>query len=593
MRSRLWLPFLLLATGLSASEPEPILRIAVEPLGDTEEGVVIEIVFRYSLPPEVLRVQPVLQGVIVVDGRTVRNVRRTLRPDESASMRLVETVPVGTVEIEARLLAEQESSVPLMIAKASHSVKISSTGELFLAGEAAPADAILAEGAAAEKLGAVKIRPPRRDVAPHLFIVDVDVRPPAVRVEFWVEGKKLFTRNSAPYRAELDLGSLPRRVEVKVIGYDRSGRYVDADSWIVNERDTPLEVSIVRTVTADGVNHFKLSIQNPRNVTLTDVVLFAEERKLGAWSKPPYAIDIPGSALAGVEFVRVTARGADGYEASDLLYLSGDRYVEEIEVNLVELPVSLIDGAGLPVTDLEQKDFQIFEDGKSQKLANFAFSSDLPLSVGVLVDHSGSMKSRIEDARAAALGFFREIIGEKDRGFFGGFSWEASSISPFVSDLTSLEAQVGAMPEPEGATALYDAIVTGLYRFRTINGRKAMVLVTDGDDTASRIPYEGMLEYVRAARVPLYFIGIGISRFDRSASGKLKTLAAETGGVAYFVRDVKELDETYAAIERELRTQYLLSYYTESSGTDRDYRTVEVRVNRPGVTVRTIRGFLP
>ena len=146
------------------------------------------------------------------------------------------------------------------------------------------------------------------------------------------------------------------------------------------------------------------------------------------------------------------------------------------------------------------------------------------------------------------------------------------------------------MPEPDGGTALYDAIVTGLYRFRSVPGRKALVIVTDGEDTVSRLKYDDMLEYVRTARVPVYFIGIGIQSIGSSG---IKNLAAETGAVVYFVKNVNGLGETYEKLERDLRSQYLLGYYAESTTSDGAYRTVDVKVKREGVVVRTIRGYIP
>ena len=140
---------------------------------------------------------------------------------------------------------------------------------------------------------------------------------------------------------------------------------------------------------------------------------------------------------------------------------------------------------------------------------------------------------------------------------------------------------------------MYDAIVTGLYRFRSVQGRKALLVITDGEDTTSRLSYDEMLMYVRASRVPIYFIGVALGFSDISGTSKMKALAAETGGIAYFIKDVKQLKETYAQLEKELRSQYLVSYYTESTRKDQTYRPVEVKVSRPGARVRTIRGFIP
>jgi Ca-activated chloride channel family protein len=453
---------------------------------------------------------------------------------------------------------------------------------------------MLAEGVVPETVGAVKIRAPKRDVAVNLFNVSVDVLPPVVRVEFFVEGKKVIARNKPPYTAELDLGKLPKRVEVRAVGYDSRGRYVDADAFIVNERDTPLELKITRTITPDGVSHFKLSLQNPKGTNIKNVVLFAGDKKLQEWTRPPYAISIPTARLNGFDFVRASATDDTGYEASDLLFLNGDRYIEEIEVNLVELPVTVTAADGQPVADLKENNFTVFENGKQQKLASFNFAANLPISVGVLLDHSGGMEKRMEDAKKAAADFFRNIIRKDDRAFIAAFASDPTKNAPFVSSVATLEAQVNAIPNAGGGTSLHDAIVTGLYRFRNVQGRKALIVITDGDDTTSRLSADDMLTYARAARVPLYFIGIGFSGMGNfGGPGKMKALAAETGGVAYMIRNTAQLTETYKALEQDLRSQYLLSYHTESTKKDQAYRSIEVKVDRADTKVRTIRGFIP
>jgi Ca-activated chloride channel family protein len=247
----------------------------------------------------------------------------------------------------------------------------------------------------------------------------------------------------------------------------------------------------------------------------------------------------------------------------------------------------------VPVTDLKQANFSIFESGQPQKITSFNYASNLPISAGVLIDHSGSMKPRMEQAKSAAVEFFKRIMKPGDRAFVTGFAFDAKSITPFVTDVASLESQVRAIPDADGGTALYDAIVTGLYRFRTLQGRKALIILTDGEDTTSHTDYDEMLMYARSARVPLYFIGVGLGLFDASGTSKMKALAAETGGIAYFIHDIKQIGETYAQLDKDLRSQYLVAYDTKSSTTDRTYRKVDVKVDRPGTTVRTIRGFIP
>ncbi len=569
--------------------------IGLEALGDSQEGgVVTRVTYRFTVPTDAPPGVPlVITGSISQNGEVVKRFRYPLTEMITSPLTSVQTLPAGEVEIEARLMVPLEEQTPVILAKATQKFTIARTGKLYVAHEGDSADAILAEGVVPEGNGTVKIIAPRRDVAPNLFIVEVDVQPPVTRVEFWVEGKKILARNAPPYRAELDLGALPKRVEVRAVGYDAQGHYIDADSFVVNEHETPLEVKIIRTVTPDDVSHFKLSVQNPKATTIKSAVFFAGQKKLFEWSAPPYAIDIPNSRLRSVEFVRASVTDETNYEASDLLFLNGQRFSEEIEVNLIELPVMVTDASGVPVTDLKEADFSVFENGKPQKITTFNYASNLPISAGVLIDHSGSMKPRMEQAKSAAVEFFKRIMKGGDRAFVTGFAFDATSGSPFVTDVSSLESQVRAIPEASGGTALYDAIVTGLYRFRTLQGRKALIILTDGEDTTSRTSYEEMLTYARSARVPLYFIGVGLGLFDASGTSKMRALAAETGGIAYFIHDIKQIGETYAQLEKDLRSQYLIAYNTESTTKDRTYRKVDVKASRPGTTVRTIRGFIP
>ncbi len=585
---------LLVAVSLAAiaQEPQERLAITLEPLGDSDEGVVTRVTFRFATAIDTHPdAELALQGSFMQNGLVLRNFRYEIPAERPRQITAVQTFAEGTADVEVRLVqAGEDGGAPLLLMKTASSFPVNKTGKQYAATATDGAEAALAEGVVPESVGAVRILPPQRDVAPNLFRVHVEVLPPATRVEFWVEGKRVIARNAPPYFAELDLGKLPKRVEVRAIGFDKQGRYVDADAFIVNERDTPLEVKITRTETPDGLSHFKLSVQNPKGTNIRSVALYAGDRKLHEWDRPPYALDLPTARLAGTEFVRASVIDETGYEAADLLFLSGGRYLEQIDVNVVELPVSVSDAAGNPIMNLEQKNFTVLENGKPQAISSFNFAANLPISVGVLLDHSGSMEGRMERAKVAAIEFFRRVVRKNDRAFIAAFAGDPSRNAPFVSEIATLEAQVNAIPKPAGGTALYDAIITGLYRFRNVQGRKALIIITDGEDTTSRMAYEEMLTYARASRVPLYFIGVG---FTLGGDGKMKALASETGGSAYFVRKVEQLGDTYRELEKDLRSQYLISYQTENTKTDTDYRTVEVKVDRPDAKVRTIRGYLP
>jgi VWFA-related protein len=595
MRTSLLALLLVALAPFAHAADDDAISITLDPLGDNDQGnVVARISFRFATPPEVPPETGLfLQGSILQNGVVLRNFRMAVPPNVQSPLTTIQAFAEGPAEIEARLVMPLEEALPAIVSKATQTFTVAKTNKVYIASEEDGAEAVMAVGIVPEVTGAVKIRVPRRDVAPNLFIVAVDVLPPVKRVEFWVEGKKVVARNAPPYSAELDLGKLPKRVEVRAVGYDDKGRYVDADAFIVNERETPLEVKITRTQTPDGVSHIKLSVQNPKNTLIKTVALYAGDRKLQEWARPPYAVSIANASLAKDEFIRASVIDDTGYEAADLLFLNGDRYIEEIEVNVVELPVAVSDAAGAPIQNLTQSSFTVLENGKPQKIESFNFAANLPISVGVLIDHSGSMEKRMEDAKQAASKFFRSIIRKNDRAFIGGFAMDPTRNAPFVSDVSLLDAQVSAIPNAGGGTSLYDAIITGLYRFRNVQGRKALIVITDGDDTTSRMSYDDMLQYARASRVPLYFIGIGFGLGEFGGPAKMRSLAGESGGVAYFIRDVKQLDATYTQLEQDLRSQYLISYHAESTKKDQSYRTIEVKVDKKDAKVRTIRGYIP
>ena len=594
MKRTLALLFLMSSVPLFAADDAAKLTITADPLGDTDAGVVLRLTFRFTPSPDVPRGVPlVIIGSSSQNGEVVKRFRYPIPAPDQGKLTAIQTLRAGEAEIDARVMVPLEEQAPVLVAKSTTKIVVTATNKPYTAALTDGAEAVLAEGSVPEAADAVKIVPPRRDIAPNLFLIEVDVKPPVKRVEFWVEGKKIMTRNAPPYRAELDLGRLPKRVEVRAVGYDDRGRYVDADAFVVNEREAPLEVKITRTVAPDRISHIKLSVQNPRGNDIRTVALFGGQKKIFEWAQPPYAVDLPESQLQGLPFLRASVVDATNYEASDLLFLNGNQINEELEVNLVELPVAVLDANNAPITGLTRADFHVLENGKPQKITNFDAAANLPISVGLLIDHSGSMKPRMEATRKAALEFLKRIVKPTDRAFVAGFSFDATKDAPFVSDSGSLAAQVDAVPAADGGTSLYDAIVTALYRFRNLHGRKALVILTDGEDTTSRVSYDDMLAYARAARVPLYFIGIDIGMMDIGGTSKMKSLAAETGAVSYFIRNVKNLNATYAQLENELRTQYLVAYETQSTKTDRAYRTVQVTVDRPGARVRTIRGFLP
>jgi VWFA-related protein len=260
-----------------------------------------------------------------------------------------------------------------------------------------------------------------------------------------------------------------------------------------------------------------------------------------------------------------------------------------VDVTLVELYTTVTDRSGRPVLGLAAEDFQVLEGGKPQPIAKFELVENLPLSVGLVIDTSGSMVSSLVEAQRAAADFVRNVMTSRDRAFLVSFSDKPVLLMPPSDDIEGVIAALHGL-QAAGYTSLHDALVTSLYYFRGVRGQRALVLLSDGDDTSSDTPYRDALEYARRSGVAIYTVGLAISPISTEIRRKLGALAAETGGRVFFVDRADQLAGAYKEIEKELRSRYYIAY--TPSGGGEGYRQVEVKV-RNGMKARTIRGYYP
>jgi Ca-activated chloride channel family protein len=248
--------------------------------------------------------------------------------------------------------------------------------------------------------------------------------------------------------------------------------------------------------------------------------------------------------------------------------------------------------SGRPVQGLQVSNFKVYEDGVLQKVESFDYVKNLPLNLGVLVDTSASMLESLPEAQKAALAFLEFSIGPKDRAFAVSFDSEPYLLTRLTNRKDRLLRSLAGL-RAEGSTALYDAIVYGLYQFTGVKGKKALVILSDGKDTASKFDFDTTLEYVRKAGLAIYGIGLKISGTDLEVKYKLNKLAQVTGGQTFYVDSAKNLESVYRQINEDLRSQYLLTYYsTNTDGKDR-WRKVEIKVEPSSLQARTLSGYYP
>jgi VWFA-related protein len=201
------------------------------------------------------------------------------------------------------------------------------------------------------------------------------------------------------------------------------------------------------------------------------------------------------------------------------------------------------------------------------------------------------MATRMGQAQAAAAQFIERLVRPTDQCFALSFSDRPTLLVPRTHDTEAVTTALRGL-QADGNTSLHDAVVYALYYFRGTSGRRAIVLLSDGEDTSSAIPFRDTLEYARRSGVVIYPVGLDVGSFG-TVRNHLNDLAQETGGRAFYIKKVEELASIYAVIESELRNQYLLAYSSDRAAQEGQYREVEVKVAKSGLKARTIRGYYP
>ena len=268
-------------------------------------------------------------------------------------------------------------------------------------------------------------------------------------------------------------------------------------------------------------------------------------------------------------------------------------------VELVSLNVTATDGQGKYATDLNEEEFEVYEDGARQKMTFFS-KIQQPISLALLLDTSASMDERMGIAQDAAIGFAKQLRKD-DQAMIIDFDSQVRVLAPFTNDAAVLEKAIRTTT-PAGSTSLYNALYIELKELKKVRAasasdirRQAIVLLSDGDDTSSLIEFDQVLDLAKRSEVVIYAIGLRQGEIARrefkEAEFVLKQLATETGGRAYFPTDARELAKIYLSIWDELSSQYAIAYSSGNPKRDGAWRRIQVRLVRPNVSARTKQGY--
>ena len=270
-------------------------------------------------------------------------------------------------------------------------------------------------------------------------------------------------------------------------------------------------------------------------------------------------------------------------------------------IDIVSMNVTVTESTGRYLTDLEEKDFEVFEDGVKQELTLFN-RSNLPVALSLLIDTSSSMEDRMATAQDAAIGFVKKLR-PSDLGEIIGFDSRAEVLQKFTSSVPALEGAI-RKTVAGGSTSMNNALYISLKGLKKIPTRteeevrrQAIILLSDGEDTSSLVTFEDVLDLARRSETAIYAIGLmednagGQSKGFREATYALRQLTNDTGGRAFFPAEVKSLASVYGQIYDELSSQYTIGYTSKNPRRDGAWRRLIVRVARPNAQARTKQGY--
>ncbi len=264
-----------------------------------------------------------------------------------------------------------------------------------------------------------------------------------------------------------------------------------------------------------------------------------------------------------------------------------DEYTINVDVNLVVLHATVLDGKGRQIDDLRQDNFRVYEDGVLQKLSVFSHA-DIPVTMGIVIDDSGSMKEKRPAVNAAAVTFVR-TSNPQDQTFVVNFNdvYYLDTPGDFAANIEEMKSALDKI-DSRGGTALYDALYASLDHVKVGNrDKKVLLAITDGEDNASRYSLDELIRNSQKSNTVIYAIGLlgsdepgGLFKIrgasSRRAAKVLEKVAQVTGGQAFFPRSLEEVEATCVQIAHDIRNQYTLAYYPTNAKKDGTFRSVKV-----------------
>lgn len=458
----------------------------------------------------------------------------------------------------------------------------------------------------------IRVLPLRQGAKGGKVLVEMLLIDPTVRtVVVYVDGEEAARRKFAPWEVKVKLASPLREQVLRVEALNRAGEVVGSDEMKVNRVVRPLKVTLRGLGERAGGLEVEADISIPEAATLERVEIFlndqlAETASPEALEDGRLRISIARPTPSPADFVRVVAQLADGRSVEDTELVAAAGFQEEVDVHLVQLQVLVTDRQARPLKGLRKEHFQIREKKQLREAAGLFVADDVSLLLGLALDSSGSMAPIWESTKQAAGSFIDATLTDRDQGFLIDFDTQLRLVQPRTGDPALLRAGLESF-EPEGGTALYDAVLYSLLQFDRQQGRRGLVVITDGFDIDSQADPKRSVEFARKLGVPIYILalemrgGAGAGMPGRGPTGAmggpaaavqtLHLLTDPTGGRLFRARNMEQVTHALTLINADMRNQYVLTYYTDTPPTPG--KPPEVRVDvagRKGLQVKVVLG---
>lgn len=440
------------------------------------------------------------------------------------------------------------------------------------------------------KTAIVRVIPPARKVVTGSVEFMAEVDGPADAVDFYLDDVKVATATKQPFAARVDVGNIPRARNVKAVARDARGVPLGEALATINDRADAFHVSITSPAiaVASGDVMIEADAQVPDDRRLTKLELFWKNSRLATFTAPPFRIVFVMPKDFG--YLRAVGTLDDGATAEDTRLMNAGGVSEVVNVQGVTFIATVLGKENKRVTGLAANDFVVEEEGKRVDVTTRA-SDEEAATVGIAIDISGSMRPIQLDLVEIASALVQTIASEKSKVFLVVFDNNARMIHPPSSDVASLRSKLLDL-YAAGGTSLFDGMIFALQQFQGIEGRRALVVISDGRDVASGETADAATRLARSSGVPIYALvphgGFATgNRFGNALSG----IAESTGGLLFFAPPKREQTAIFESIRDEVRGQYVLSFVSPNPAKSGTWRKLRVDVPGRATTIRTIAGY--